>query len=211
MEGAIDPSLSLDDLSQDRSMPSTLVLNADLDVCPALGTWIVNNTQLLSGFSLLIGDDVLQELARRHDFKDLSIIRGRAIRNGGDIVMAATILNGEISGLIHFPSPPEQHASDVLSDPLVRAALLSDLPIALNPATASALMQGVKRSRRGYLIFNSVSGQGDPDQRGRLGQGAADARRRGDHRRQVRLRHARRRLQAHDAARLVANALLPPI
>ncbi len=47
-------------------MPSTLVLNADLDVCPALGTWIVNNTQLLSGFSLLIGDDVLQELARRH-------------------------------------------------------------------------------------------------------------------------------------------------
>ena len=80
-------------------MPSTLVLNADLDVCPALGTWIVNNTQLLSGFSLLIGDDVFQELARRHDLKDLSIIRGRAIRNGGDIAMAATILNGEISGL----------------------------------------------------------------------------------------------------------------
>ena len=41
--------------------------------------------------------------------------------------------------------------------------LLCDLPIALNPATASALLQGVKRSRRGYLIFNPVSGQGDPE------------------------------------------------
>ena len=144
-------------------MPSTLVLNADLDVCPALGTWMVNNTPLLSGFSLLIAEDVMQELAKRNALQGLSIIKGRAVRQGGDIAMAATILNGEISGLIHFPSPPERHASDVLSQPLVRAALLSDLPIALNPATASALMQGVKRSRRGYLIFNPVSGQGDAE------------------------------------------------
>ena len=144
-------------------MPSTLVLNADLDVCPALGTWIINNTQLLSGFSLFIAEDVLQELAKRHSLQGLSIVKARAIRQGGDIAMAATILNGEISGLIHFPSPPERQARDVLSEPLVRAALLQDLPIALNPATASALMQGVKRSRRGYLIFNPVSGQGDPE------------------------------------------------
>ena len=27
-------------------MPSTIVLNADPDVCPAMGTWISNNTQL---------------------------------------------------------------------------------------------------------------------------------------------------------------------
>ena len=51
----------------------------------------------------------------------------------------------------------------MLSEPLVRAALLCDLPIALNPATASALLIGVRRSRRGYLIFNPVSGQGDPE------------------------------------------------
>ncbi len=144
-------------------MPSTLVLNADLDVCPALGTWIINNTQLLSGFSLFIAEDVLQELAKRHPLQGLSIVQARAIRQGGDIAMAAKILNGEISGLIHFPSPPERQARDVLSEPLVRAALLQDLPSALNPATASALMQGVKRSRRGYLIFNPVSGQGDPE------------------------------------------------
>ena len=144
-------------------MPSTIVLNADPDVCPAMGTWITNNTQLLSGFSLLIAEDVIEELTLRHELDGLSIISCRAIRDGGDISMAARVLEGEISGLVHFPAPPEQMGRDVLAEPLVRAALLCDLPIALNPATASALLQGVKRSRRGYLIFNPVAGQGDPE------------------------------------------------
>ena len=144
-------------------MPSTIVLNADPDVCPAMGTWISNNTQLLSGFSLLIAEDVIEELTLRHELDGLSIISCRAIRDGGDISMAAKVLEGEISGLVHFPAPPEQMSRDVLAEPLVRAALLCDLPIALNPATASALLQGVKRSRRGYLIFNPIAGQGDPE------------------------------------------------
>ena len=144
-------------------MPSTIVLNADLNVCPALGTWISNNRQLLSGFSLQITEDVIEELTLRHDLNGLSIIPSRALRDGGDISMAATILEGGISGLIHFPAAPEHMGRDVLAEPLVRAALLSDLPIALNPATANALLQGVKRSRRGYLIFNPVAGQGNPE------------------------------------------------
>ena len=144
-------------------MPSTIVLNADLDVCPAMGTWITNNTQLLSGFSLLIAEDVMEELTVRQDLSGLSIIPCRALRDGGDISMAATILEGEISGLVHFPAPPEHMGRDVLAEPLVRSALLCDLPIALNPATASALLQGIKRSRRGYLIFNPVAGQGNPE------------------------------------------------
>ena len=94
--------------------------------------------------------------------------------------MAATILKGEISGLIHFPSPTGERAGDVLSEPLVRAALLNDLPIALNPASASALVRGIKGSRRGYLIFNPVAGQGtDP---GDQGLRAAGGRRIADHR-----------------------------
>ena len=144
-------------------MPSTIVLNADLDVCPALGSWISNNKNLLKGFSLLIAEDVIADLALRYEIDDLAITSCRAIRDGGDIAMASTILDGDISGLIHFPSALERQGRDILSEPLVRAALLCDLPIALNPATASALIQGVKRSRRGYLIFNPISGQGDPD------------------------------------------------
>ena len=143
-------------------MPSTLVLNADSSVCPTLGTWIGNNAELLKGFSLLIAEDVLAELSKRNTLGQLSITSCRGIRSGGDIEMAATILKGEISGLIHFPSPTGERAGDVLSEPLVRPALLNNLPIALNPASASALVRGIKGSRRGYLIFNPVAGQGDP-------------------------------------------------
>ena len=144
-------------------MPSTIVLNSDLDVCPALGSWISNNKNLLKGFSLLIAEDVIADLALRYEIDDLAVTSCRAIRDGGDIAMASTILDGDISGLIHFPSALERQGRDVLSEPLVRAALLCDLPITLNPATASALIQGIKLSRRGYLIFNPISGQGDPD------------------------------------------------
>ena len=122
-----------------------------------------NNKNLLKGFSLLIAEDVIADLALRYEIDDLAVNSCRAIRDGGDIAMASTILDGDISGLIHFPSALERQGRDILSEPLVRAALLCDLPIALNPATASALIQGVKRSRRGYLIFNPISGQGDPD------------------------------------------------
>ena len=111
---------------------------------------------------MLIAEDVLAELSKRNTLGQLSITSCRGIRSGGDIEMAATILKGEISGLIHFPSPTGERAGDVLSEPLVRAALLNDLPIALNPASASALVRGIKGSRRGYLIFNPVAGQGDP-------------------------------------------------
>lgn len=144
-------------------MPSTLILNADQDACSALGTWVSNNSKILAGFSLLIAEDVLQRLTIQESLQHLSITACRPLRQGGDIAMAAKILDGETSGLIHFPAPPEGKANPVLSEPLVRAALLSDLPIALNPATASALLIGVRRSRRGYLIFNPVSGQGDPE------------------------------------------------
>ena len=54
-------------------MPSTLVLNADQNTCPALGTWVSNNTKILSGFSLLIAEDILQQIGTQESLKDLSI------------------------------------------------------------------------------------------------------------------------------------------
>ena len=144
-------------------MPSKIVLNADLNVCSALRTWILNNTAVLKGFELLVAEDVLELMTSGGSLDDLAVTASRAITEGGDIELAATIINGEISGLVHFPSPGGERAGDVLSEPLLRAALLNNLPIALNPATASAILRGIKGSRRGFLIFNPISGQGDPN------------------------------------------------
>ena len=145
-------------------MPSTLVLNADQNVRPALGTWIDNNKDLLHGFSIRIAEDVLAQLQLQGKASSLNIQPTLAIEKGGDIALAAEILDGEVSGLIHFSYASTEGSSSVLTSPLVRAALLNDLPIALNPATASALIRGVKGSRRGFLIFNPVAGQGDPQE-----------------------------------------------
>ena len=143
-------------------MPSNLVLNADLSVAPALRTWIGNNRELLKGFELRIASDVLSKLNSNGELGQLNVTPSRAIVEGGDIELASTILDGDVSGLIHFPAPSGDRAGDVLTAPLLRAALLSNLPIALNPASASALVRGIKGTRRGYLIFNPISGQGDP-------------------------------------------------
>ena len=141
---------------------STLFLNADRNVRPALGTWIDNNTDLLLGFSLRIAEDVLAQLQLRGKALSLNIQPTLAIEEGGDIALAAEIVHGDVSGLVHFSYARTEGSSSVLASPLVRAALLNALPIALNPATASALIRGVKGSRRVFLIFKPVAGQGSP-------------------------------------------------
>ena len=83
-------------------MPSTLVLNADPNVRPALGTWIDNNADLLLGFSLRIAEDVLAQLQLQGKASSLNIQPTLAIEKGGDIALAAEILDGDVSGLIHF-------------------------------------------------------------------------------------------------------------
>tara|TARA_B100001173_G_scaffold54705_1_gene45598 strand:+ start:716 stop:970 length:255 start_codon:yes stop_codon:yes gene_type:complete len=71
-------------------MPSTLVLNADRNVRPALGTWIDNNTNLLLGFSLRSAEDVLGQLQLQGKATSLNIQPTRlAIEKGGGIALAA--------------------------------------------------------------------------------------------------------------------------
>ena len=70
-------------------MPSTLVLNADRNVHPALRTWIDNNTDVLLGFSLRIAEDVLAQLQFHVKETSLNIQPSLAIEKGGDIALAA--------------------------------------------------------------------------------------------------------------------------
>jgi hypothetical protein len=72
-------------------MPSTLVLNADRNVCPALRTWIDNNTDVLLRFSLRISEDFLAQLQLQGKAKSLNIQQTLAIEKGGGIALAADI------------------------------------------------------------------------------------------------------------------------
>ena len=101
-------------------MPSKIVLNADLNVCSALRSWACNNSEVLKGFDLLVAEDVLERMTSDGSLGNLAVTSSRAIAEGGDIELAATILHGEISGLVHFPAPGAERAGDVLSEPLLR-------------------------------------------------------------------------------------------
>ena len=72
-------------------MPSNLVLNADRNVCPALRTWINNNTDVLLGCSLRISEDVLAQLQLQGKASSLNIQPAFAIEKGSGIALAADI------------------------------------------------------------------------------------------------------------------------
>jgi hypothetical protein len=46
---------------------------------------------------------------------------------------------------------------------LLRVCKVHNVPLAINLATADAVLQALAKSRVAYLIFNPVAGQGNPD------------------------------------------------
>lgn len=60
--------------------------------------------------------------------------------NGGDILLAAKILQNEVEKLIFFVDlqTPHGHEHDIQT--LIRTAIINNIPIALNPATATLII-----------------------------------------------------------------------
>ena len=60
--------------------------------------------------------------------------------NGGDILLAAKILQNEVEKLIFFVDlqTPHGHEHDIQT--LIRTATINNIPIALNPATATLIL-----------------------------------------------------------------------
>jgi len=61
--------------------------------------------------------------------------------NGGDILLAAKILEGEVDGIVFLidQQTPHGHEHDIQT--LIRTAVINDVPIALNTATADYIIQ----------------------------------------------------------------------
>ena len=86
------------------------------------------------------------------------------LEEGGAILLAAQVLGGDVVAVVCFADPQGLGCGGSDLEGLIRASLLRQIPLALNEATASVLMRGLARSRVGYLIFNPVAGQGNPQQ-----------------------------------------------
>lgn len=77
---------------------------------------------------------------------------------GGDTQIAAQVAEGNVSGVIFLidPSNAQPHEPDIKA--LQRICAVYDVPIAINLATAEAILDRLRRSQIGYLIYNPVSG-----------------------------------------------------
>ena len=78
---------------------------------------------------------------------ELSIVRLKSGPLGGDQQIGAMIAEGKIDALVFFVDPLSPHPHDVDVKALTRLALVYDIPMACNPATAELLIAGIDTSR----------------------------------------------------------------
>ena len=126
--------------------------------------WTAAHRGFLEGWRLLAPEDLARRLVQEAGFASDAVDPLPVLLEGGDIQLAARALAGELAGIICFadplaaaPVPPDLRL-------LLRVCQLRAIPLALDAATAELAVRGLARSRAAWLIFNPVSGQGNPDQ-----------------------------------------------
>lgn len=84
--------------------------------------------------------------------------------NGGVLQIAAQIVSQDVTGVIFLMDSlsPQPYEPDLQA--LIRICNLYNVPLATNLATAELSIQAIAKRREAYLIFNPISGQGNPDQ-----------------------------------------------
>jgi diacylglycerol kinase (ATP) len=83
---------------------------------------------------------------------------------GGDAQIAAKVAEGKVSGVIFLIDPlyAQPHEPDIQA--LQRICAVHNVPIATNLATAEALLEVFRRRQKAHLIFNPISGHGNPQE-----------------------------------------------
>ncbi len=83
---------------------------------------------------------------------------------GGDAQIAAQVATENVVAVLFLVDPlyAQPHEPDIRA--LLRICEVYNVPLATNLATAEAIVANLARFRVAHLIFNPVSGQGNPDQ-----------------------------------------------
>ncbi|MGF1520422.1 MAG: YegS/Rv2252/BmrU family lipid kinase [Nodosilinea sp.] len=144
-------------------MPSTLAILAHPTQVDHVLTWLSKHQRVLTHFQIMAPAEMAQGIEQGWDLAQIDLSALRDSSSGGDIELAAHILAGDVAGVLFF-TEPEAIATAFPSFPLVlRACQIQGIPIALNDISATLLLRGIAESQIAYLIFNPVSGQGNPN------------------------------------------------
>ncbi|MBT4401908.1 MAG: methylglyoxal synthase [Bacteroidetes bacterium] len=99
--------------------------------------WAKNNHKLLSRHRLIGTANTARLLNSVLELKVESIGHGP---EGGDILLAAMILKHEIEKVVFFLDLQNPHGHEHDIQTLIRTATINNIPIALNPATATLII-----------------------------------------------------------------------
>ena len=146
-------------------MPTTLALIAHNSQKDAMVAFLSDQAEILSGYEFVATGGTATVLNQRTDVRVESVLPGA---RGGDVQIAARVVEGNIAAVIFLSDSlvPDVYGTHVSL--LMRVCQLHEVPIATNLATARAIVLSLAKSQIAHLIFNPVSGQGDPNQELRL-------------------------------------------
>jgi YegS/Rv2252/BmrU family lipid kinase len=136
----------------------TLALVADDSQMITLAEQVADYRGILAKYHLRVTPNLVPVLKQKLG-PEQSLSAGADLVAGGDLEIAADILAGKVVAAIALANYAK---TPCLLNPLVRACHLSNTPLALNPATAAAVLSSLRSVRVAHLIFNPVSGQGNP-------------------------------------------------
>ncbi|HEY8381407.1 MAG TPA: methylglyoxal synthase [Microvirga sp.] len=125
----------------------TLALVAHDAKKAALADFVAAHVSTIGRFRLVATGTTGSRIMER--CPSLSVTRLKSGPLGGDQQIGAMIAEGQISGLVFFVDPLSPHPHDVDVKALMRLALVYDIPMALNRATAERLIASFAEAATG--------------------------------------------------------------
>ncbi len=142
-------------------MPTTLALIAHDSQKDNLISFVSEYAAVLSRYQIIATETTGNRLLQSTDLQVTPLLPGAM---GGDIQIAARVAEGQIAAVICLADSLHGDHYHVDLTTLLRVCQLHNVPIATNLATARAVVLSLVKSRIAHLIFNPISGQGNPNQ-----------------------------------------------
>lgn len=141
-------------------MPTTLAFIAHDEQKSALVRFVNEYANLLSKYHLIATKETGDRLTRETPLLVESLLPGA---QGGDVQIAARVAEQQIAAVVFLVDVQLKHNTAADLSTMTRMCQLHDVPLATNLSTARAVVLALAKSRVAHLIFNPVSGQGNPN------------------------------------------------
>ncbi len=142
-------------------MPNTIALIAHDRKKDDLVALVKQNEAILSRYQAIATGNTGQRIQQQTNI-NVNCLLPSAM--GGDVQIAAQVAMGEIAAVIFLIDSLYAQPQEPDIQTFLRICEVHDVPLAINVATAEALIASLGKQRIAHLIFNPISGQGNPDQ-----------------------------------------------